>query len=56
MYKKEDLLNLCRLNLLEENIKDKIESINKVQTLKCIKFKKAELCNKIIYNKDREEK
>ncbi len=46
MNENQDLLDLCRLNLMEENV-EKVESIDKEETLKAIAWKKKRLSEKL---------
>lgn len=44
----QDLLNLCRLNLMEEHIEDGIDCADKTTELKTIDYAKRQLVSKII--------
>jgi hypothetical protein len=46
MNENQDLLDLCRLNLMEENVKDS-PAIDRDETMKAIDFKKRQLVTKI---------
>ena len=47
MNNNQDLLDLCRLNLMEENIKDN-DAVDKEVTMQAINYKKKQLATRII--------
>ena len=46
----QDLLDLCRLNQMEENIQDSVAT-DRDETLKAIDYKKRQLINRLIANR-----
>jgi hypothetical protein len=49
MNENQDLLDLCRLNLMEENVKES-PAVDRDTTLKAIDYKRRQLATRIINN------